>query len=221
MFQPLRPCFAILAVATLLVPPSLAFETPLSDQAVREAYFLGRRHDGTYPRLLGKYTKFLPPPKSGPYISSVAFYTPFLEIVQYNDQRVANYSAQQAEHDHRNQKEFVKVLVLIQLTNSYPATMIDRAGRRVGSSPLLIPRHHDFWKDFEVQVFDREQLLAPSASHSHSDSSCGRGGSCVLTGATIELEFPASAFISDSATIEVTPPEGDPVSVNFDLTSLR
>ncbi len=40
MFQSLRPCFAILAVATLLVPPSLAFETPLPDQAVREAYFL-------------------------------------------------------------------------------------------------------------------------------------------------------------------------------------
>jgi hypothetical protein len=40
-------------------------------------------------------------------------------------------------------------------------------------------------------------------------------------GAALELEFPAESFTSDSATILVTPPEGDPVSVDFNLTSLR
>jgi hypothetical protein len=35
------------------------------------------------------------------------------------------------------------------------------------------------------------------------------------------LEFPADAFTSDTSTIQVTPPEGDPVSVDFDLTRLR
>ena len=221
MAQSFRSCFSVLVGGLLLVPSSLAFKTPLSDQAVREAYFLGQRHDGTYPRLVEKYTKFLQPPKTGPYVSSIALYTPFLQIVQYNDQLVANYSAQQAELDHRKQEEFVIVLIQIQLTNSYPATLIDPAGRRMGSSPLLIPRAHDFWKEFEVQIFDDEDLLSPSASHSHSNSRCGRAGPCVLTGATIELEFPASAFLSDSATIEVTPPEGDLVSVHFDLSRLR
>src|SRR6266702_7544093 len=105
MFQSLRPCFAILAVATLLVPPSLAFETPLPDQAVREAYFLGQRHDGTYPRLLGKYTKFLPRPKTGPYISSMTFSTPFLQMIAYADAYVGNYSAQQAQIDYHSKGE--------------------------------------------------------------------------------------------------------------------
>ena len=40
-----RPMAAILIAATLLTPPTFAFDTPLSDQAVREAYFLGQRHD--------------------------------------------------------------------------------------------------------------------------------------------------------------------------------
>jgi len=34
-----RPCLSILAAALLLTPSSFAFDSPLSDQAVREAYF--------------------------------------------------------------------------------------------------------------------------------------------------------------------------------------
>lgn len=221
MVQSSRSYFAVLVSALLLAPPSLAFLTPLPDQAVREAYFLGQRHDGTYPRLLQKYTKFLPPPKTGPYISFIAFYTPFIQIVQFNDRLVRNYSAQQAEIDHRNQPEFVRVVIQIQLTSSYPATMEDPAGRRNGSSPLLISRPHDFWKNFEVQVYDGEKPILPSASFSHANSSCGRSGPCVLIGATLDLQFSAGAFASNSATIDVTPPEGDPVSVDFDLDALR
>ncbi len=40
-----------------------------------------------------------------------------------------------------------------------------------------------------------------------------------LAGATLEFDLPATA--SDSATIQVIPPEGDSVSVNFALTRLR
>jgi hypothetical protein len=43
----------------------------------------------------------------------------------------------------------------------------------------------------------------------------------MLIGATLEFDFPADAFTSGTAAIQVTPPEGDPVSVDFDLTRLR
>jgi archaellin len=35
------------------------------------------------------------------------------------------------------------------------------------------------------------------------------------------LEFPAGAFTSDFVTVQVIPPEGAPISVDFDLTRLR
>ena len=54
-------CFLLVLCVSL---PASPFYTPLSDQAIREAYFLGQRHDGTYPSILGKYIKNLPPPKS-------------------------------------------------------------------------------------------------------------------------------------------------------------
>jgi hypothetical protein len=90
------------------------------------------------------------------------------------------------------------------------------------SSPSLIRRPYDFWKDFRVQVSSDHQFLQPSSFQGTAESACGRRGSpCILTGATIEIELPAETFSSDSATILVAPPEGDPVSVEFDLTSLR
>src|SRR5437879_5762177 len=60
MPQTLRPGFAILAAALLLVPPALAFQSPLSDEAIRDAYFLGQRHDEATANLFLSYLRTLP-----------------------------------------------------------------------------------------------------------------------------------------------------------------
>src|ERR1700731_3723253 len=78
-----RPLLAILVAALLASSPAFALQSPLSDEAIREAYFLGQRHDGSVERLLGKYIKQLPPPKTGPHISSVSLLTPFLQLAQF------------------------------------------------------------------------------------------------------------------------------------------
>ncbi len=201
--------------------PASPFYTPLSDQAIREAYFLGQRHDGTYPSILGKYIKNLPPPKSGPYISSVTFLTPFIQPVEYSDGYIGNYSAQKALRDHRGQEEFVLIFVEIQLTDSY-GRLIPPPPNWLSRSPqALVPRPSDFWRDFQVQIYDAGKLLTPYDFHGRSTYNCGRRGPCTITGATLEFDFRAEAFTSDSAAIQVIPPEGDPVCVDFDLDHLR
>ncbi len=216
---PVRSCLSILAAALFLVPPSFAFQSPLSDESIREAYFLGQRHDGSFARSLDKYAKQLPMPKSGPYIYSIAFLTPFIQLVRQSETHSGDYSAQQALLDHRGQQEVVKIQVRIQLTPSYGALLSEPASK--GSAPILVRRPYDFWKDFQVQVSTDGQQLSPSAFHGTPDSICGRRGPCTLNGATLELEFPPDSINSDSATILVTPPEGEPVSVEFYLVSLR
>src|ERR1700693_4551788 len=104
----------VLAVL-LSSPASFAFQSPLSDEAVREAYFLGQRHDGSFARMLDKYSKHLLAPKSGPYIRSITFLTPFAKLVRYSDAFVGNYSAQQAALDHRDHPETVEITVEILL----------------------------------------------------------------------------------------------------------
>ncbi|PYU68475.1 MAG: hypothetical protein DMG49_15905, partial [Acidobacteria bacterium] len=148
MFFSARPIASVLVAAMLLTPSSFAFDTPLSDQAVREAYFLGQRRDETVANLINKYTKLLPPPKSGPDIASVTFFTPFALLVQQSSQR-SEYSAQQAALDHRDQPEFVRIVVQIQLTDSYAPYVIRPTGSRSGSPRGFVPRPYDFWKDFD------------------------------------------------------------------------
>ena len=67
-FTRLRSLASLLAALLAFPFPASTFDTPLSDTAVREAYFLGQRRDETMSRFLEKYTMYLTPQKSGPHI---------------------------------------------------------------------------------------------------------------------------------------------------------
>jgi hypothetical protein len=217
----LKSLSRLIAAALLLPAPSFSMDTPLSDEAVREAYFLGQHHDQTLNDFLAKYIKVLPMPKTGPDIASISFLTPFALFAQESSQRTMNYSAQQAEEDHRKQEEIVRIVIRIQLTETYGALIPAPTGSSSGSPTGFIQCSPDFWKDFDVQVLDKDRALIPLSSTGDSVYSCDSYGGCILSGATLQFEFRASAFKSDSPTVQVTPPEGDPVSVDFDLNRLR
>jgi hypothetical protein len=220
----MRQVFRVLAsliMALCVALPASPFQTPLSDESIREAYFLGQRHDGSVARFFDDYARHLPPPKSGPHISSILFLTPFAQFTLFSDGYIGNYSAQQALLDHRGREESVKITVEIYLTTTYGSFISNPAAAGSRSSSTLIPRPADFWKDFRIQVYNGRQLLSASDSEGRPLYRCGRTGPCRPRGAAVDLKFPAAAFTSDTATIEVIPPEGDPVSIDFDLTRLR
>jgi hypothetical protein len=218
-----RPTFATIVALVLLAQPILAFQSPLSDESVREAYFLGQRHDGSFEGLVEKSTRRFPAPKTGPYISSVMFATPFVSAAQLSNNYIGNYSAQQAELDHREGgQEIVKVTVQIQLTETYGQFIAPvKTYSRSGSPSALIPRPDDFWRDFQVRIFNGDEVLTNSVYHGRPNYSCGEYGPCILIGATLTFEFPAEAFSADSASITVDPPEGETVTADFDLSRLR
>jgi hypothetical protein len=221
VYARLRPISCVFAVGLLLPAPSFAMDAPLSEEAVREAYFLGQHHDQSLAHFLDRYTRVLPPPETGLAISAVTFFTPYALVAQLSNQRSMGYSAQQAEQDHRNQEELVRIVIQIQFTQTYGALIPRPTGSRSGSPIGYALRPSDFWKDFQVQVLDKEKLLTPSSFLGFPIYSCDSDGGCSLSGATLQLEFPAKAFKSDSPTIQITPPEGDSVSVDFDLARVR
>jgi hypothetical protein len=216
-----RAAAVITVIALLPIQPLFAFDSPLSEQAVREAYFLGQRRDDTMARALDKYTLYLDPPEIGPDIASVTFFTPFALAVRSSSQHASGYSAQQAQIDHRAQKETVKIIVEILLTKSYSNVIVRPTDSRSDSPSGFAPRPYDFWKNFDVQATVADKPVHPFTSSGEPNTTCSNDGTCNLTGATIALEFLAEDFQSPTATILVTPPEGDPVQVDFDLTSLR
>jgi len=215
-FIRLRSLASLLATLLAVPFPSAAIETPLSDTAVREAFFLGQHHDL---RCLDAYTQMLPVPAKGPHIAAVTFLTPYAQIVQQSITRIENYSAQQAEADHHNVSESVQLTVLINLTPSYSAVISPGDASHPDIKPVFRP--YDFWKGFGVAVFDGEQPRTPSEFHGHANAGCGSRGPCSLTGATLELTFPAASFASDTVVVRIVPPEGDPVIVKFNIASLR
>lgn len=219
MHSSLRSSLAVALVA-LLAAPSFAFDTPLSDQAVREAYFLGQRHDDSMAKLLNRYTQSLPAPETGPHIYSVTFLTPFALLVQQSSQ-LSNASAQDVEKRHHGDDEIVSVSVEILLTPSFGAAIPTPTNSRSGSPVGYQFRNPDFWKDFKIKVFDGDKNLALNGFTGEPRYACPSEGGCDLFGASIRFELPAKLFTSNSATIEITPPVGEQVSVDFDLASLR
>jgi hypothetical protein len=192
----------------------------MSDQAVREAYFLGQRRDESMNAFLNKYTKLLAPPKSGPNIHSVTFFTPFALLVQYSSQQ-ANYSAQQAAIDHKGQDEMVEIQIEILLSQSYGAVLSTPTTSRSSAPVGFQMRSPEFWRAFKYRIFDGDEEINTDDIAGEPQFLCSSEGGCILTGAKVYIRFHATAFTSDSATIEVTPREGDAVSVDFDLASLR
>jgi hypothetical protein len=212
---------ASLLAALLAIPfPSAAFETPLSDTAVREAYFLGQRRDETMSRFLEKYTIYLAPPKSGPHIASVTMFTPYALAVLESRDKSVGYSAQQAALDHAKRSESVKAILDILFTDTYGAYIPRPVGSRRDATTGFMPRPYDFWKVFQVSFFYKDDQLKPISSRGQPKLSCDDSG-CTLIGATLEFEFLAEDVPSDAITIQVIPPEGEQVVLDFDLASLR
>jgi len=208
-----------LAPLLAFAAPALGFDTPLSDTAVRDAYFLGQHRDNSLADFLAKYSLQLPPPASGPYIQSVTFLTPYALTALNSSEHVGIYSAQQAQLDHDKGPELVRVVVQVWLTDSYGPYLVHPV-KDSSSLKGIELRPSSFWRDFRVRVLQKEELVIPVNASGQPTFRCEDYG-CILTGATLIFEYPAASFIENSATIAVSPPGGDPVSVDFDLTSFR
>src|SRR6266849_1596240 len=214
--------FACVFALFLILPNSSnAFDTHLSDTAIRNAYFLGQHHDESVIQFLDKYTRYLPQPKTGPYIQSVAFLTPYALAVQQSAGYASGYSAQQAQLDHAKQPEIVRVIVQIILTDSYGPYLVTPAKPRTTATQGIALRSPDFWRDFRFRLYNNDNFLIPSTASGQPTYSCSDDSGCILSGATLTYEYPADSFSGDSASIQIDPPEADPILLDFDLAALK
>jgi len=163
----LSPISCVLAAALLLPPPSSAFDTPLSPEAVRDAYFLGQHNDKSTLSFFSQYVKTLPAPDQGAYISEVEIYTPYVQIIEHSRRLSGAYSAQQAELDYRHSHDKLYVRVRINFTDTYGALELYRSAKgdkELSGRDEPLP---DFYRDFHVGLSQRigpdreEQWIEP------------------------------------------------------------
>jgi hypothetical protein len=241
-----RLSIAFLTVSLALPIPSSSFESSLSDEAVREAYFLGQRNDTTTAAFFLPYLKTLPPPPSGPYVSEIEIYTPYVQVLERSSRNTVGYSAQQARLDYRHHRNILFVRVRIDFTSTYGALELFRSGR-LDKKPDGRSPSPNFDRDFRVGLSQNDQWIKPlsiqivpafTLAIGHypflppdDDPSylappqgegyyAGAGNYCAL-GWLVWLAFDARDVASDDAQIEVLTTDGQHVVVPFDLYRLR
>ena len=191
---------AILWVNTVALP-ALAYEFPLSPEAIREAYFLGKSHAEKKDEFFKPYKHYLAIPKTGPHVGLIEVETPFMGIVNDIASRSPSYHAQEAEQDYLGKPADFRVHVEIYFTPTYPADAANTVTLGV------------FWNDFNVHMKQAAEI-EPLSIH-------GRpiGG---YDGAMIDVTYgPKSGDPGALTTIVVEAPDGQDVETTFDLSQLR
>jgi hypothetical protein len=185
---------------------AIAYDHPLSDEAVRDAYFIGQDVKNVN-HFLSQYTRSLPLPASGPDVAEIALSTPYAQVVEVSAQHSVGYSAGQAAEDYRKRGDFIAVRVKVLFTPTYP-------------NP-----GDDFWRSVSVRLIQKTHIAATRVSGepiyvADAYGTVSANGN-VSIGANIYARFSVASVKSDSVQVEVALAAGAPVHATLDLRSLR
>ena len=194
-------------LAILLAEPALGFDYPLSREAIREAYFLGKASPEKLQAFLQPYKHELPAPERGPEVALIEVETPFTFIAENVSRTGLSYHAQEAEQDFLGKPEPFRIHVEIYFTATYPGpeTNVFNIGA--------------FWRDFTVRVKQKAEISARKVVGRPINNDATISG---YAGATIDADYDAGKIDPGApTTVEVDTPDGQHVETSFDLASLR
>ncbi len=215
-----RSTLATSTAVLLLGSPLFAYETPLSEKTVREAYFLGQHHDASTEAALKPYQHHLPEPKTGPYISEIRVMTPYAQVVEASSAHSAGYSAQQAAADYHSHPDTIVVRFHIEFTPTYGYIESSRDRADLAAEKGISIRTEDFWQAFNAGLSQNDQWIEPLNREGEPIYSQGPDNS-QLVGAYIWVTYDAHDVASDPVTAEIFTPDGQHVTSTFDLSVLR
>jgi hypothetical protein len=189
--------------AAFLPQVAFSYDHPLSEEAVRDAYFIGQDVKNVN-QFLAPYLKSLPIPNSGPHVSEIELSTPFAQVVEASAQHSVGYSDQQAAEGYQKRGNFMAVRVKVLFTPSY-------------QDP-----GDDFWQTISVGLIQKKQHMgATRVSGEPIYQADAYGDGEVSIGANVYVQFSLAGLKSDTLQVEVEPPGGAAVHATFDLSSLR
>jgi hypothetical protein len=194
---------AIFIVGALLVAqPALAYDHPLTDEAVRDAYFLGQDADRAAD-FLSKYVQTPPLPDNGPHVSRIELSTPYAQVVEVSQQHSVGYSAQDAAADYKKRGDTILVSVQIMFT------------------PTYLSNDENYWSTVPVGLVQKTHIAARSVSGQAIYAVDHDGDSSWVIGANVYVVFGVKGVASDTLQVEVIPPGGAAVHATFDLSDLK
>jgi hypothetical protein len=174
-----------------------AYDFPLSETSIREAYFLGVRPGNLSGDFLTQYTQKFPGLKVEEFVSFVRLETPFYQVVDYSGRTLA-YSAQDAEKDFRDKPVALRMHFEICYMPDAPPNSVKI--RILQNNKEVVP---DSTK--------RSAYFPPTDAYTRLPS----------IGEYIALEFKPEKFDSSTLTIVVDTPDGQHSQTEFDMQKIR
>jgi hypothetical protein len=194
--------------ASLSASGVLAFQNSLSEESVREAYFLGRGTDSEkLNRFLQQYVRN---PKSravGPVSLRTPYHLAVLRALQNG-----NYNAQQAQIDYQARPGLMVISFSLYPGRQYPRSLSPTAA----SGPAARTQTDvEQWRAFRFKVSQSAAIRANALASRpifHKNQ---------IIGAEIDLEFQARQFAQEPTEVQITTPEGEIVTAQFNLDQLN
>lgn len=221
---PARSIISVLAVGLLVWPMSDAVGATLSNEAVREAYFLGQRNDEKTALFLDTYRRHLPMSESGLYVSEIELFTPYAETVDLSRQRTFGYSAQQAAQEYRDRGDVFRLRVRVFFTDTYSQHTYAQAATEKDGRKLKLGKdartRSSYWQGFQVQLWQKDKLIEPLEI---PGIPVFRGYTTegVSYGFDVVLHYDGDDIDTDDAQVVVLTPDGQRVVADFDLAKLH
>lgn len=224
MFRSSPKCVASVLSAVLLVwPYSFVLGANLSDEAVREAYFLGQRNDEKTARVLETYRRHLPMPQSGLFVSEIEFFTPYAETVDLARQRTFGYSAQQAEQEYRDRGDVFRLRVRVFFNDTYSQPTYAQAATQDGGRKTKLGQdagsHSSGRQGFQVQLRQKGRLIEPLDIPGIPIFRGYTVGDAYY-GFDVVLHYDGEQLDTDNAEVVVLTPDGQRIVAEFDLAKL-
>jgi hypothetical protein len=217
---------ALAFLSCFIAAAAWAYDSPLDNQKIHEAYVLGQRNDKATGDFLDNYVAQITEPQNGPHIAQIELLTPYAQIVDLSRRKAADgYTEAQANKDYELHGKTIRVNIMITLPAAYPQS--DNSTNAAAPPPAsgtekqaMTPEN--FWQNFQ---FHLQQNGKPISSRSINNqpihSTATSATPAVLDGENVWLEFDAKDVASDIAIVEVVTPEGRTIKAPFDLKKLR
>ncbi|MFZ3214450.1 MAG: hypothetical protein WA192_00140 [Candidatus Acidiferrales bacterium] len=203
--------FVILALIAL---PALAYQYPLSDSDIRNAYLLGYAKDLNTTTFFAQYVCQFPTPESGPHVATITLKTPYAQVAELG-QSAVNSDVQGAEEEFANKKFSLLVRVEVDLTATYPAPAVSNPV----NSGSLVP---DFQQDFKIQLIQDGKKIGAQSTRVYLLTSEGFSRAAQVSGAILELKYdPDNVKPDEGVTVKVHTPDDQRLKATFDLSQLR
>ncbi len=220
--QVVRCLTRLVATILTLSLAAFAYEVPLADRSVRDAYFLGQRRDEKMAQFLKDYTKALPLPKTGPHVAEITLHTPYAHVVQLSRENSAGYSAQQAAKDYRENGDKIYVRIFLKLTATYTNIDAMNSARLASASGEPGFPASQFWRDFGFELRRPGEAVPGTYVRDEPIYAIHSGSGGGLVGTNVYFDYPASKINSEEQVeVEVSTPDGQRVVAKFDLAKLR